>query len=119
MATPMFRVESVVDSGDAVTVETTGVPYGFRRGEHPADSAEEAYICSVLCSQSTSHAIADVCHCYYPPEFVESILDTVLANEGRFYLALPQTENETVLKRHYYPRLDERRRDHMLDSGAN
>ena len=89
------------------------------RGEHPSDFAEEAYIRYVLCSQSTSHAIAHVCHCYYPPEFVESILDTVLANEGRFYLALPQTENETVLKRHYYPRLDERRRDHMLDSGAN
>ncbi|MCD6302737.1 MAG: hypothetical protein J7M15_04340 [Anaerolineae bacterium] len=121
--------------GDRILyLHTTYEPFGSReviapfldtyadfvlRGEHPSDFAEEAYIRYVLCSQSTSNAIAHVCHCYYPPEFVEGILDTVLANEGRFYLALPQTENEAILKRDYYPRLDERRRELTLNPDAS
>lgn len=89
------------------------------RGEHPSDFSEDTYIRYVLCSRSTSNAIAHVCHCYYPPEFVARILDTVLDNDGRFYLALPQTENEAVLKRDYYPRLDERLRQFSLDCGTD
>lgn len=75
------------------------------RGEHPADFEDDAYLRYVLAGYNTSNTIGMVCHCYYPTEFVQRIIDKTLSFNGRFYLALPETATEQVLKDSYLPRL--------------
>ncbi|MCE5258049.1 MAG: hypothetical protein LLG44_03200, partial [Chloroflexi bacterium] len=73
------------------------------RGEHPADFDDEDYLHYVLAGYNTSNAIGLVCHCYYPPDFVQGIITKTMSFNGRFYLALPETDNEQVLKESYLP----------------
>ncbi len=73
------------------------------RGEHPADFDGEDYLHYVLSGYNTSNAIGLVCHCYYPPDFVQGIITKTMSFNGRFYLALPETDNERVLKESYLP----------------
>jgi len=75
------------------------------RGEHPADFDAPDYLRYVLAGYNTSNSIGLLCHCYYPPEFIERIIDTTMAFNGRFYWALPETANEAVLTERYLPAL--------------
>jgi hypothetical protein len=81
------------------------------RGEHPADFEDDAYLRYVLAGYNASNAIGMVCHCYYPADFVQRIIDKTLSYNGRFYLALPETATEQVLKDDYLPRLDAEARE--------
>jgi hypothetical protein len=81
------------------------------RGEHPADFDDDTYLRYVLAGFNASNAIGMVCHCYYPAEFVQRIIDKTLSFNGRFYLALPETATEQVLKDDYLPRLDTEARE--------
>ena len=76
------------------------------RGEHPADFEDDAYLRYVLAGYNTSNAIGMVCHCYYPAEFVQRIIAKTLSFGGRFYLALPETATEQILKEQYLPQLE-------------
>lgn len=76
------------------------------RGEHPADFDDDDYLRYVLAGYNTSNAIGMVCHCYYPADFVRRIVPRTLDYNGRFYLALPETEVEQVLKTEYLPLLE-------------
>ncbi|MHB9034481.1 MAG: hypothetical protein ACYC6L_15725 [Anaerolineae bacterium] len=85
------------------------------RGEHPADFDDEDYLHYVLSGYNTSNSVGLVCHCYYPASFVQRIITKTMTFNGRFYLALPETENEQVLKDDYLPALEAegRERGHL------
>ncbi len=50
---------------------------------------------------------------------MRKLIDDALAVKARFYLGLPETEREVLLKKEYFPRLDEERSRAMSEGCAD
>ena len=55
---------------------------------------------------NTSNTINYICYYTYRLDFIRELIDKALPAKARFYLGLPETEKEKLLKKEYFPKLD-------------
>ncbi len=78
------------------------------RGEFVHDP-DHKYLRYVLSGLNTSNTINFICYFDYPMDLIRKSIDQVLEVGARFYLGLPQTDREELLKQEYFPKLDQER----------
>jgi hypothetical protein len=77
------------------------------RGEH-AGSFDDKYLRYVISGYNISNSIGHICYYDYPKDFIQKLIDKTLAANARFYLQLPETERESILKECYFPKMGRR-----------
>ena len=75
------------------------------RAEHDADS-DDKYLRYAISGFNTSNTVNYICYYPYSLDFIRELIDKALAVKARFYLGLPETEKEKLLKEEYFPKLD-------------
>jgi hypothetical protein len=83
------------------------------RAEHDTYLTDN-YFRYVISGYNISNAIGYICYYDFPMDFIRKTIDKILAVNARFYLGLPETEREKLLKEEYFSRLEERLNENRL-----
>jgi hypothetical protein len=83
------------------------------RAEHDTYLTDN-YFRYVISGYNISNAIGYICYYDFPMDFIRKAIDKILAVNARFYLGLPETEREKLLKEEYFSRLEERLNENRL-----
>ena len=75
------------------------------RGEN-YEHFDDKHLRYAISGFNISNAINYICYYDYPPHFIRELIDKALAVKARFYLGLPETPRERILKEEYFPKLD-------------
>jgi len=71
-----------------------------------AEPFDDKHLRYAISGFNTSNTINYVCYYTYQMDFIRELVDKVLPVKVRFYLGLPETEKERLLKKEYFPKLD-------------
>lgn len=66
----------------------------------------DQYLRYVLSAYNISNAIGYICYFNYPIDFIRELIPKALKFNVRFYLGLPETEREKLLKKEYFSKLE-------------
>ncbi|MDO9528962.1 MAG: hypothetical protein Q7J27_07380 [Syntrophales bacterium] len=86
------------------------------RAEHITDF-NDTYLRYVISGFNISNTINYVCYFDYPSSFIRKLVDKVLAVNARFYLGMPETGKERLLKKVYFPKLNGLKRKRLKVTG--